>query len=171
MRFQTLLVPLDLAGCAADVCTVAASLAAPLGAKVVLLCVVHLPTGVSPDVVVHPHGDADESPALDALRADARAQLAPLLGIFREAGVQVGTTLRAGEVVDTILDTAAQLDVDLLVMGTHGRTGLERFVLGSVAEQVIRRAPCPVTVVRAHAPQAHLGETDVQRHVDAEADG
>jgi nucleotide-binding universal stress UspA family protein len=171
MRFQTLLVPLDLAGCAADVCTVAAALAAPLGASVVLLCVVHLPTGVSPDVVVHPHGDADESPALDALHADARAQLAPLLSLFREAGVPVGTTLRAGDVVDTILDTATRLDADLLVMGTHGRTGLERFVLGSVAEQVLRRAPCPVTVVRAHAPATLLGETAVQRHVGAEADG
>jgi len=171
MRFQTLLVPLDLAGCAADVCTVAAALAAPLGASVVLLCVVHLPTGVSPDVVVHPHGDANESPALDALHADARAQLAPLLGLFREAGVPVGTTLRAGDVVDTILDTATRLDADLLVMGTHGRTGLERFVLGSVAEQVLRRAPCPVTVVRAHAPATLLGETAVQRHVGAEADG
>lgn len=54
-----------------------------------------------------------------------------------------------GEAAASILQQAAKLKVDLIVMGTHGRRGASRFLLGSVAEAVVRRAPCPVLTLRA----------------------
>jgi nucleotide-binding universal stress UspA family protein len=48
----------------------------------------------------------------------------------------------------TVLDYAAEKEIDLIVMGTHGRGALAHMLLGSVAEQVVRRAPCPVLTVR-----------------------
>jgi nucleotide-binding universal stress UspA family protein len=55
--------------------------------------------------------------------------------------------LRSGPAATTILDYAAETKADLIVLGTHGRTGFERFMLGSVTEKVVRKAPCPVLTV------------------------
>ena len=60
----------------------------------------------------------------------------------------------AGDSADTIVQMAGELTVDLIVMGTHGRTGLQHVLLGSVAEKVVRLAPCPVLTVRYKAGAA-----------------
>ncbi len=54
-----------------------------------------------------------------------------------------------GEAVEKVLEAATKLQPDLIVMGTHGRRGAKRFLLGSVAEAVVRRAPCPVLTLRS----------------------
>ncbi|MCC7450807.1 MAG: universal stress protein [Anaerolineae bacterium] len=66
-------------------------------------------------------------------------------GWLKERGYQVSFDARPGEVVDTIVDMAR--NYDLLIMATHGRTGLRRVLLGSVAEAVLHKAPCPVLLV------------------------
>jgi len=65
-----------------------------------------------------------------------------------EAGVEVETTTEVGQPSRTIVEYAAEHDVDHVVIGSHGRKGLTRVLLGSVAELVVRRSPVPVTVVR-----------------------
>lgn len=65
-----------------------------------------------------------------------------------EAGVEVTTATEVGRPARAILAYETENDVDLVVMGSHGRTGVSRILLGSVAERVIRRSPVPVTVVR-----------------------
>lgn len=66
------------------------------------------------------------------------------------------TLIKEGIPHHTVIQTASALDIDLIVMGTHGRSGLERLVLGSVAENVLRHAPCPVlTVRRSSRPAAN----------------
>jgi nucleotide-binding universal stress UspA family protein len=65
-----------------------------------------------------------------------------------DAGVQVETLVLVGVPFRQIIETAADADVDLIVMGTHGRTGVQHWMLGSVAERVVRMAPCPVLVAR-----------------------
>jgi universal stress protein A len=71
-----------------------------------------------------------------------------------------------GDPAEMILRVAEEVHADLIVMGTHGRTGLSRLLMGSVAEQVVRRAPCPVLTMKAPFPaeqaegrQAEAGTT------------
>jgi nucleotide-binding universal stress UspA family protein len=67
----------------------------------------------------------------------------------REAIVIPSVRVGAGSVGDIILDAAKSIGAELIVMGSHGRTGIKRLVLGSVAEHVLRHARCPVVTVRA----------------------
>jgi nucleotide-binding universal stress UspA family protein len=69
----------------------------------------------------------------------------------------------AGDPAATIVDQAVVLPADLIVMGTHGRGGFDRFVLGSVAEKVLRKAPCPVLTVPPHATGAPPSEVLFRR--------
>ena len=79
---------------------------------------------------------------------EAKAKLAKL----RPAeGVQLETKLEVGEAAPSIVRFAREAGCELIVMGTHGRSGLERLILGSVAEHVLRQAPCPVLTVREGA--------------------
>jgi nucleotide-binding universal stress UspA family protein len=66
----------------------------------------------------------------------------------REQGVEARMELRSGVPFEVIIDTATELGAEMIVIGTHGRSGLQRFLLGSVAERVVRLAPCPVLTVR-----------------------
>ena len=81
-----------------------------------------------------------------ALRA-AEEELPKWSQSVTAAGVSVETLVESGYPVQHILARAAALPADLVVMGTHGRGGFERLVLGSVTEKVLRKAPCPVMAV------------------------
>jgi universal stress protein A len=87
----------------------------------------------------------DPAPAPDALRA-AAAELGE--------GVSVVTAIASGRVASQILGYARRNAVDLIVLGTHGRTGVSRAILGSVAEGVVRRATCRVLTVPSGVAQA-----------------
>jgi nucleotide-binding universal stress UspA family protein len=65
-----------------------------------------------------------------------------------DASIEVEHRLVGGEPAEEIVRLAGELKCDLIVLGTHGRSGLPRMVLGSVAEQVVRKAPCPVLTVK-----------------------
>jgi nucleotide-binding universal stress UspA family protein len=66
-----------------------------------------------------------------------------------EHGVQTERVIEVGKPAQTIVDTVEEQDIDHVVMGSHGRSGVSRLLLGSVAETVVRRSPAPVTVARA----------------------
>jgi nucleotide-binding universal stress UspA family protein len=68
--------------------------------------------------------------------------------------VEFERQLLIGHPADSIVDFAKRHDVDLIVMGTHGRTGVARLLMGSIAEAVVRRAECPVLTVKHPAPAA-----------------
>jgi nucleotide-binding universal stress UspA family protein len=72
----------------------------------------------------------------------------------RATGVQVVSCLAEGDPAEAILRAARETRCDLILMGTHGRTGLGRLLMGSVAEQVVRKAPCAVLTVKAPFPAA-----------------
>ena len=71
----------------------------------------------------------------------------------KKMGVEVETLIVEGNPAEEILIAAEERDIDIIVMGTLGRTGIQRLLLGSVAEKVIRHAPCPVFVVRLKQAQ------------------
>jgi nucleotide-binding universal stress UspA family protein len=90
--------------------------------------------------------------ALDRLDKQARQwsaqQLKRLLMRAKKSGVRASAILRDGDAVDQIVRACRSTASDLIVVGTHGRRGLPKFFLGSVAERVVSRAPCPVVTVR-----------------------
>lgn len=87
------------------------------------------------------------------LREAIQGDLSLLVAPARRAGLHAAGELREGKPATEIVRVARELPADLIVMGTHGRSGFQRWVLGSVAETVLRRAPCPVLTVRAHAAE------------------
>lgn len=84
----------------------------------------------------------------NALLKDFSSELQQFVDERHVKGVNVATLVREGPVVAGILEQARAITADLIVMGTHGRTGVARLLLGSVAEQVVRLAPCPVLTIR-----------------------
>ena len=105
------------------------------------------------DVVIPPLEDTYVSPqVLDRLitstRADAAKRLNALVRKAKTAGVTVTGELLEGTPRDAIPRAARRKRADLIVMGTHGRTGLRKLLLGSVAERVVGTAHCPVLTVR-----------------------
>ena len=74
--------------------------------------------------------------------------------VNRAAAADVVAHLSEGDPWRAIVQTAASIDADLVIVGTHGRRGVARWVMGSIAEQVVRHAACPVYVVR---PKDHVG--------------
>jgi nucleotide-binding universal stress UspA family protein len=86
-----------------------------------------------------------------SLRQAVQADLSSLVGPANRAGMHAIAELRDGHPATETVRVAEELHADLIVMGTHGRTGFQRWVLGSVAETVLRRAPCPVLTVPPRA--------------------
>ena len=72
------------------------------------------------------------------------------------SGVRHQVHVRTGDTARAIIETAGDMRADLIVMPTHGRRGLPRFFLGSVAERVVREAPCPVLTVRPSAAEVEV---------------
>lgn len=95
---------------------------------------------------------------------DAREHLAEI-GRTESAGVQLETVLKSGHIADEIIGAAYELQADLLVMATHGRTGVPRLVLGSVAERVLREAPCLVLTVNAKAAEHYAPKDQATRKI------
>jgi nucleotide-binding universal stress UspA family protein len=111
--------------------------------------------------IVHVFGPARSSAATDLLvmtpaqlDAQIREELAPVMNAARREaeetapGLPVDTVLLAGAPADALVDFLRDRGFDLVVVATHGRRGVRRLVLGSVAEHVVRSAPCPVLVYR-----------------------
>jgi nucleotide-binding universal stress UspA family protein len=86
---------------------------------------------------------------MNASRGHAQRQLDALTAAAKKAGVRARTVLLEGAAWEELVRLARGRKADLIVMGTHGRTGFARLFLGSVAERVIGNAPCPVLTVRA----------------------
>ncbi|MNL45759.1 Universal stress protein F [compost metagenome] len=80
---------------------------------------------------------------------DAQAILAKAAAFMKEKGIEPRTVHRVGAPADMILDEADKLKADLIIVGSHGRTGLQRFLLGSVSSAVVNHATCSVLVVKS----------------------
>jgi nucleotide-binding universal stress UspA family protein len=147
MRWQTLLVPHDYSPCADRALAMAADLARLHQARIVLLHVTHLPPGLTADAQI---SDANGN----MIRVDAYAEAAAARELesraepLRQGGLAVEVRSALGAVADEIIEVAGIEKADLIVMGTHGRTGLAHVLLGSMTEKVLRQAPVPVLTVR-----------------------
>jgi nucleotide-binding universal stress UspA family protein len=142
MSFRKLLVPTDFSEHSAAALDMACQLA-KLGAHITLLHVCHIPVYALPEGAVIAGaavvGDivAEASESLERERAHAQTR----------TGLAIDTLAPFGNPATEIVRIARDGGYDLVIMGKHGRTGLRRALLGSVAEQVVRHAPCPVLTV------------------------
>jgi universal stress protein A len=144
ITLKQILLPTDGSACSQKALTYAVTLAQYFGARVLALHVTHdgwkqesFETG--PDVV-------QKVQAEQAAEAERIRQQVSEAG--RQAGVACEFQCLTGRPAEVILRVAQEKALDLIVMGTHGRSGLRHAVLGSVAEKTVQRAPCPVLVVR-----------------------
>jgi len=146
-RVRHILVPIDFSECSKQALRYAVPMAKERGASLTLLYV------VAPVYGVGEYGAID-STALEArMRAAGEQELAKLVAEEVRGEVAAKSLVRVGAPAMEIVEAALELRADLVVLATHGRTGLKHVLIGSVAEHVVRRAPCPVLVVRepAHA--------------------
>jgi nucleotide-binding universal stress UspA family protein len=148
LTINTILYPTDFSERSAYALQLATSLARDHGARLIVLNVVP-PPAVAYGEVITGLGDAEYK---EQMRQNLERLRVP------DPAVKVDYRLEEGDPVRTILDVAAETKADLIVMGTHGRTGLGRLLLGSVAEQVLRNARCPVLAVKAPFPESTAGD-------------
>lgn len=141
--YKRVLVPVDGSALSAAILPFIAQIARPLGSEVVLLRVV---PAFLPEVVEGSrHVAIDE---LVARLAEAKGYLEGLADVLAGQGVRVRIEVRRGDPVLQIAAVARELDADLIAMTTHGRSGLDRLLFGSVAGAVLRRAEIPVFLMR-----------------------
>ena len=140
---KRILVPIDFSACSKKALQYALPLAKEHEAALTLLYVGPLPIYASGE-----SGSVDTAALEAEMRAGAEEQLSLLVAEEVGRKVPVSKVIRFGSPRSEILQLADSLPADLIVLSTHGRTGLKHVFLGSVAEAVVRHAPCPVLVVR-----------------------
>lgn len=143
---RTILVATDFSEQADAALAYAVELGAQLDATIHLVHAISIPTMGVPDL-----GVAYASLGIESATTRAQQSLDERVARYRDRVSLGPTRLEIGDARDVIDQVAAQLGADLVVMGTHGRRGVRRVLLGSVAEAVVRSAPCPVLTVRPRA--------------------
>ncbi len=146
MTIRRILCPVDFSDLSERGLRYAVDLASQISAEVVLLYVHELS-----DYLVPPSPAALIDMWPTALET-ARRDLVALAARYAGHGVTVSAVVREGVARSEIVQAASDLDAQLIVIGAHGRGGMSRLLLGSVADRVLRRSPVPVLVVRDPAP-------------------
>jgi len=144
IEIRTILVPIDFSDNSGAVIEWAAHLAGGQRSTLVLFHAYHLPVEfqqlegayLPPDFWV-------------SVKAEAAESLARYETGLRESGHSVESVVREGYAATAIVDEATERAADLIVIGTHGLSGLKHLLLGSIAERVVQKAPCPVLTVKA----------------------
>jgi nucleotide-binding universal stress UspA family protein len=145
-RIDNILVPVDFSRCSLEGLEHAIQFADRFAAKITVLNTVHLDYAYV--------GEGVPMYDLPALRRDAKTaaerEMASFVRGAKFGGVKFETAVRIGPPVDQICDLADKKSFDLIIMSTHGRTGFKHVMIGSTAENVVRRSGCSVLVVPSH---------------------
>ncbi|MGD6852608.1 MAG: universal stress protein [Candidatus Bathyarchaeia archaeon] len=139
---EKILVPTDGSDYSVRAAEYAISIAKTHNAEIIALFVVD-------EVVVDKFSQSGEQANIEGeLKADGQRNVNYIVGLAEKEGVKAQSIVAKGRPFEQITGFAKGLEVDLIVMGTYGRRGAERILLGSVAERVIEYSPCPVLVVK-----------------------
>jgi nucleotide-binding universal stress UspA family protein len=151
-RFKQLLVPIDFSAHSTAAFEAAVEIARAFNSKIHLLhCYQIQPGGISP------YGIAIPSSYFSEIHEAASRQLADWQAEHAPAGIPLDASTISEVPSEAIVMTAKEIDADLIVMGTRGLSGFKHVMLGSVAERVVRLAPCPVMTVHAAEAKAAGG--------------
>lgn len=157
--YEKILVPLDGSDLAERAIRHAREIARGTRSEILLLQAVNLPMPVVPEAVLIP-----DTKWLDEARKEAARYLEGIAAPLREEGMRVRTLLDDRPPADAILHIATREEVDLIVMSTHGRGGLSRMLMGSVAESVFRATSRTVMLVKPERP-AVVAHPDEERYL------
>lgn len=146
-EFKTILCPVDFSPSAEKALRYAEELAKHFGSQIVLVHAYEDPAYIMPMTGYL----GPEAGLINQLRAHLEEQMERWRVAVEKAGFVVRTELLEGVAHQVVIDAAQEHHADLIVMSTHGRTGLSHALMGSVAERVIRLAHCPVLTVRSAA--------------------
>ena len=147
-QLKRMMVPTDFSPTSGLALEYAVGMAARYGASICVLHVIEEPAFTT----AYPDGYFADLPALrQAMLDEATRRLDEQVKICTAAKVQATTAVVSGRAATAIVREASARGTDLIVMGTHGRSGFAHLMLGSVAEKVVRSAPCPVPTVRDKA--------------------
>jgi universal stress protein A len=146
IALKKILVPIDFSECSEKALLYARGFAKQFGARIVLLHVVELSYSYA-DMAVFDYASLEKD-----LRQAAEVRLKNLAKGVEKDGTAVAVEIRLVRPARAVAEIAKELGTDLIVISTHGYTGLKHALLGSTAETIVRHAPCPVLVVR---PQEH----------------
>ncbi len=155
LQLRKILLPTDFSGCADYALPYAATIARATGATIIC---VHVVEPIVPAVGYS--GLAEPMPMTDIseqLEDSAERELPQLADCEEFNGLEVEEVIVHGDAAAEIVRVAGEHQVDLIVVSSHGRTGLGRIIFGSTAEAVVRHASCPVLVVK---PPLHKEEPD-----------
>ena len=144
IRFSKILCPVDFSEYSDYALDYALDLAKMFDAHLQLLHVIEVP--FLPSYVMA--GVPDLSMPVEQIEEGARRGMQETLEKCRQKWQKIEGDVRAGTTFLEIISCAREMDADLIVIGTHGRSGLSHMIIGSVAEKVVRKAPCPVLSVK-----------------------
>jgi nucleotide-binding universal stress UspA family protein len=143
-QLKKILVPVDFSECSYDAFRYALSLAKQYESEIVLL---HVIDARAYESIFHIHMVSQEE-MLNTLTQHAMKKYERMLIDFDTAGVKIEQRVTQGHPYVEIVREAAYCEMDIVVIGTHGRSGLDHILFGSVAEKVVRKAPCPVLAIK-----------------------
>jgi nucleotide-binding universal stress UspA family protein len=143
--YKKILIPLDGSPLAEAVLPHAQELANSLEAEVFLLRV-----AVNPAAEFSFSDPSIASCLIDTMEAESIDYLLSIRTKFQKTGIHTSFLIREGSVADTILDVSTELQTDLIAMSTHGRSGLSRWLMGSIADRVVNHSLVPVLLIRPH---------------------
>ncbi|MEZ4226435.1 MAG: universal stress protein [Polyangiaceae bacterium] len=148
MSTRKILVPVDGSDCSRNALAVAGAWAKRMGAELWVLHAYHVPHYIQPSLLIWM--GTGPRPLWELAEEQAAKELDELLATSQAAVDSAHRHLVHGDPSTAILALVEREKHDLIIMGTHGRSGAKRLALGSVAERVVRRAPCPVLVIPTH---------------------
>lgn len=148
MDAKKIMLATDFSQCSEAALELAASLARDSGAKLIIVHVETIPYTASSGDYLFPIPEPRTGELQELL----------LKVLPKDRSISVEHRLLVGDPADAIVQAAELEQMDLIVIGTHGRQGISRLLMGSVAESIVRAAPCPVMIVKQPLKQAHVVE-------------
>ncbi len=142
--FKKILLSTDFSGCSAEAAGVARSLAEQFGSRVVVLHVLDEPAALDPLF----HGNIPLGMLRSRMEQYVQENMDSFLARHFSGFENFDTMLATGIPYREIIGKAREVEADLIVIGTHGRTGVEKVIFGSTAEKVVRMTSCPVLTIR-----------------------
>lgn len=156
--FSHIFIPLDTSPFAEAALPYARAMAEQFGAKITLITIVEMPLYLANEFNASLQVETE---VYERVVQEAQLYLKGMAGVLRQQGYAVATKLvKGGSVAEKIVEAAVLAEADTIVMSTHGRSGVGRWLLGSVADRVLRLSSVPIVLIRAgHTEQSALRET------------